>query len=133
MMPYNAFRMLDNRKNNRLRAYRRGILGEYGAIAYLTLRGWRLVERRFKCNAGEIDLIARKGRQLAIVEVKTRGDERAEEVLSPQQRRRISRAAAIYLAKHPEFASFFVRFDVIVVLPWQRLRHIPNAWEVDTP
>lgn len=116
-------------KTKKQQAYRRGIVGEYGAVAYFMLRGFWLVERRFKCGAGEVDLILRRGKTLVMAEVKTRGKD-AQEVLLAQQRKRISNAAAIYLAKHPEFASFFVRFDVVILTPWRWPRHIPNAWEV---
>jgi len=56
----------------RRRAFRRGHVAEFLCLWHLRLRGWRILARRFKVKSGEIDLIARKGRVLAAIEVKAR-------------------------------------------------------------
>ena len=81
---------------------------------------------------GEIDIVARRGSVLALVEVKHRPDpESALEAVTPRQQKRIRSAARWFLAARPEFAAFCLRFDVI--LSWQgwRLRHIPAAFAPD--
>ena len=56
----------------RRRAFRRGHVAEFLCLWHLRLRGWRIPARRFKVKSGEIDLIARRGRVLAAIEVKAR-------------------------------------------------------------
>ena len=75
------------------------------ACWHLRLRGWRIVARGWRCPAGEIDIIARRGRVLAIIEVKSRGEiDVAATALAPRQRRRIARAAEAFLAARPDLA-----------------------------
>ncbi len=89
--------------------------------------------RRFRCPAGEIDIVARRGRTLAIVEVKARANvDQAIEALTARQRARLERAALGFLSTG--MAGFVpqsddsLRFDLMVVTPWRWLRHLPNAW-----
>jgi putative endonuclease len=98
----------------------------------LRLRGWRIVAADWRCPSGEIDIIARRGRVLAIVEVKSRVDlDSAALALLPRQRRRIARAAAAFLSAHPQLAPLTLRFDVMLVAPLRPPRHLVNAWRVD--
>ena len=84
----------------RRRAERRGRLAEWLCLWHLRLRGWRIVARGWRCPAGEIDIVARRGGMLAIIEVKSRGDVAvAAAALAPRQRRRIARAAEAFLAR----------------------------------
>lgn len=78
---------------------------------------------------GEIDIVARRGDVLALVEVKHRSNpDSALEAVTPRQQRRIGSAARWILAARPEFAAFCLRFDVILVWQGWRLRHIPAAF-----
>jgi putative endonuclease len=119
--------MLDRRQ-----AWRRGRRAEGLAILALSLTGYRILARNLKNSRGEIDIVARRGRMIAFIEVKTRADwNTAVEALAGRQRRRITRAAAGFLAAHPQLAGYHARFDVILVVPWRWPRHIINAWRMD--
>ena len=113
-------------------AWLRGRQGEGMAAWWLRLKGYRLLARNFRSGAGEIDLIARRGAVLAMVEVKTRGDfASASEALGPRQRARIARAAEAFLQQRPYLAQLSVRFDVILVAPGRFPRHLLDAWRPD--
>ena len=108
--------------------YRRGLSSELIAAAFLIFRGYWIEARRFRSNAGEIDLIARKGRLIAFVEVKRRRDvEAAESAIAPRQRQRIMRAADLWIAQNQRFADYDRRFDIIFALPRRLPRHIAGG------
>lgn len=110
-------------------AWLRGRQGEGLAAWWLRLKGYRLLARNFRSGAGEIDLIARRGAVLAMVEVKTRGDlVSASEALGPRQRARIARATEAFLQQRPHLAQLSIRFDVILVAPGRFPRHLLDAW-----
>jgi putative endonuclease len=116
----------------RRRAERRGRLAEWLCLWHLRLRGWRIVARGWRCPAGEIDILARRGRVLAVIEVKSRGDvARAAAALPTRQRRRIARAAEAFLIARPELAGLDLRFDLMLVAPRHLPRHWPGAWRAD--
>ncbi|MEK7245138.1 MAG: YraN family protein [Pseudomonadota bacterium] len=113
-----------------------GRAGEFAAALLLRLKGYRVLARRFSVGAGtgagEVDLIARRGRTLAFVEVKTRADlGSAAEAVLPEQRRRIVRAAEAFLAGRPALQGLEVRFDAVLVAPGRIPRHLPGAWRAD--
>lgn len=114
----------------RLRAWRYGRRAETISAWWLRLRGYRIVASRYRCPVGEIDLIARRGRTLAFVEVKAR-DEDAADALRSRQRRRIVRAAEAFLQRRPALARLDPRFDLIVLRRRRLPRHIPGAWRAD--
>ena len=119
-------------REQRQAAARRGRYAESLCCWQLRLRGWRIVARGWRCPSGEIDILARRGGVLAVIEVKSRGDaERAAAAILPRQRRRIARAAAAFLVTRPEFAGLTVRFDVMLVAPRRAARHLPDAWQAD--
>lgn len=99
------------------------------AAWWLRLTGYRILDRRARTRGGEIDLVARRGRVLAIVEVKVRPT-RAEAAyaIGPQQRRRLLRAAEAYRQKHRSVAGLDLRFDAILIAPWRLPAHIKDAW-----
>ncbi len=116
----------------RRRAYGRGRRAEALAAWWLRLKGYRIVARGFRVAVGEIDLIARRGRVLAHVEVKARPSiEEAREALTPRQRRRIERAAEVFLQQHPSLAGLDQRFDVVLLAPKRRPYHLENAWHIE--
>ena len=95
----------------------------------LRLNGYRILARRLRTPMGEIDIVARRGDTLAIVEVKARGAwDAANEALGARQRGRLARAAHAYLAANPQYAGLVLRFDVMLVTPWSWPRHLRDAW-----
>jgi putative endonuclease len=116
----------------RSQAQRRGRLAEFACRWYLRLQGWRIVAVDWRCPAGEIDILARRGGVLAIIEVKTRGDlASAADAVLPRQRRRITRAASAFLSARPDLAGLALRFDVMLIAPRRMPRHLPDAWRDD--
>jgi len=116
----------------RRRARRRGQVAEWLCLWHLRLRGWQIVERRWRCPSGEIDILARRGKVLAVVEVKSRREvEAAAAALAPRQRRRITRAAEAFLSSRPDLAQLDLRFDLMTVGPLPLPRHWRGAWRAD--
>ena len=117
----------------RQRAQRRGRTAEWLCLWHLRLRGWRIVARGWRCPSGEIDILARRGKVLAVVEVKLRGEVgAAASALAPRQRRRIARAAEAFLLSRPDLAGLDLRFDVMLVAPLRMPRHWAGAWRADS-
>jgi putative endonuclease len=113
-------------------AERRGRRAETLAAWLLRAKGYRILARRFRVAAGEIDLITRRGRTIAFVEVKARADHAAAlEAVSPQQRRRIAAAAEGWLARRGDAAGCALRFDVVAVLPGRLPLHLADCWRPD--
>ncbi len=116
----------------RRRAFGRGRRGERIAAWWLRLKGYRILAQGFRVPVGEIDLIARRGRTIALVEVKARTDlETAYAAIGARQRQRIERAAASFLQRHPALARCDIRFDVVLLVPGRRPRHLTDAWRRD--
>jgi putative endonuclease len=113
----------------RRRAWRRGRLAESTAAFLLRLKGFRILARGYKVPVGEIDIIARRGRLIAFVEVKARASiDAAAEAVTWRQRRRIDNAARWFLAQNPEMALCDLRYDLMLVKPWRMPVHIGDAW-----
>jgi putative endonuclease len=116
----------------RQRAQRRGRFGEWLCIWHLRLRGWHILARGWRCPAGEIDILARRGRVLAVIEVKSRAEfATAASALAPRQRRRITRAAEAFLLQRSDLAVLDLRFDLMLVAPLRPPRHLGGAWRAD--
>ena len=115
----------------RQQAERRGKRSETIAAMFLIVKGYRILGRRVRTHAGEIDLIARAPSGLiCFIEVKQRADLRAAaESVIPRQQARIARAASLYLAKRPALARKGVRFDIVAVGPFPR--HFRDAFRAD--
>jgi putative endonuclease len=117
---------------SRLAAYRRGLFAETLAAWLLRVRLYRILARRYRTPSGEIDLIARRGRTIVFVEVKSRPSEiEALEAVGAKARRRIVRAAELWLAAHPDAAGFDLRFDVVLVVPGRLPRHLVSVFDAD--
>jgi putative endonuclease len=115
------------------RAERRGRWAEHVALLRLRCAGYALVERNYRVSWGEIDLIVRRGRVLAFVEVKIRADaDTAAYAIVAAQQTRIRNAAAAFLARRPELADLDLRFDAVLVSPWRLPLHLRDAWR-DSP
>ena len=113
----------------RRRAQQWGHIAEYLAAAALMLKGYRIAARRFKTKAGEVDLIARKGDLVALVEVKARADiDTAIHAVTGTAAMRIAAAGDIWLSRQPDAASLSIRHDIVAVLPWQWPKHFPDAF-----
>ncbi|MEJ1159690.1 YraN family protein [Prosthecomicrobium sp. N25] len=113
----------------RRQAYRRGLSAETLAAWALRLKGYAVIDRRYRSGAGEIDLVARRGRLLAFVEVKARQTrEAALEAVSDTAARRIAAAAELWVARHPAFADFDQRFDIVLVVPRRWPHHMKDAF-----
>lgn len=116
----------------RHRAWRRGLWAETACAATLILRGYRILGRRLRSPVGEIDILARRGAVLAIIEVKSRPDPAAAaEAVTRRQRDRLVRAAGWVVAGRPDLAAMQVRFDVMLVTPWRWPQHVVDAWRAD--
>lgn len=128
-MTRNASVEPDVARRSRRRAYHRGRLSEALCRLILRLKGYRIVARNFRAPVGEIDIVARRGRTLAVIEVKARDRlEDAAEALGARQRYRIGQATLALLAERPGLTGLAVRFDVMLVRPWRLPRHLIGAW-----
>jgi putative endonuclease len=108
--------------------YRWGLRSESIAAAALRLRGYRILARRCRTPFGEIDLIARRGKRLAFVEVKwraTRGE--AEIALRPRQIERIRRAADYWVGQQRGYGDCDIGLDVMLVMPWRLPIYQPDV------
>lgn len=113
----------------RAQAYKWGISAELRAVILLRLKGYRILARRYRSPAGEIDILARRGRLIAAIEVKARLNKtEALEAVSLRQQRRIARAVLYFQSRHPEMEACDYRFDVIWVPPRRWPEHILDAW-----
>jgi putative endonuclease len=113
-------------------AFKLGLSAENRAAALLIAKGFRIVARRFRSPAGEIDIVAKRGPLLIFVEVKARArlDDAAWSV-TERQKRRIASAASAWLADHPDDATCDMRFDAVLVAPRSLPRHITGAFETE--
>ena len=117
--------------DDKVRAYRRGHRGEWLASLALTLKGYRIVARRYRTKLGEIDLVARRGNLVAVVEVKARPTlQEAMDAIGPQAMRRIEAATDLWLARQPDYARLNIRFDLVAVLPRRWPVHVPGIFTV---
>jgi len=114
----------------RVAAFRLGLSAESRAAMLLIAKGYRIVARRWKTPVGEIDIVARRRRDLVFVEVKARDNlDHAAEGVTERSKRRIVAAAELWLAHRPDDAQCFIRFDVMLVVPGKMPRHIANAFD----
>jgi putative endonuclease len=114
----------------RVQANRRGHWGERLAEISLWLKGWRIVARRYRTPLGEVDLIARRGNLIAMVEVKARPSlQAAMDAVTPSAQRRITGCADMWLSRQKDAAKLSIRFDIIAVLPWRWPIHVARAFE----
>ena len=116
-------------KLTRTEAERRGRKGEALAAWWLRLTGWRILAQRVKLPVGEVDLVARRGRTVAFVEVKWRRSEAAlSSAIDAHRLRRVARAAEAIAPKFVR-AGETMQIDVILIAPWRWPRRIANAWQ----
>lgn len=95
-----------------------GAKQEQFACKWLEQRGYRIVERNFRCRSGEIDIVAREGGYLVFVEVKYRRSGESglpQEAVDWRKQRAISRVALYYLHRFGYQETTPVRFDVVAL------------------
>lgn len=119
----------------RQKSYLLGLRAEKIARLALLLKGYKIISERYQNAFGEIDIIAKKGDVLALVEVKARKTFRecAESITPLKQQKQIKAAKALLaypgtLAAHVQYQNVQVRFDVIMIVPYRLPRHMTNAF-----
>ena len=118
-----------SRKNSYRQAEKHGRRAEMLAVWLLRLKGYKVLEVRYKTAQGEIDIIARKKSTLIIAEVKARRTlEQAENALTSPSMRRIEAASDFYISRNAFAQNFGVRYDAIFVLPKLKIIHRKNYW-----
>ena len=110
-------------------AEQRGRGAETLACWYLRLKGWQILARRARVPGGEVDIVARRGRTLAFVEVKARASEDAAASSLDDYRLRRVAVAAERLASRYMCTGDDVRIDALFVVPGRLPRHLPNVWQ----
>lgn len=114
----------------RKKTYRLGLVGEAIAVLFLRLKGYSVINTRYKNGLGEIDILCRKGKDLIAVEVKSRNkDFDISDVISENQKRRIVNCMKVFLSKNQKYIDYNVRFDVIAIKPFRIPLHLKNCWE----
>jgi putative endonuclease len=114
---------------NREAAEKRGRGAETLACWYLRLHGWRILARRARVPGGEVDIVARRGRTLAFVEVKARNSKTAAGfALDPWRLRRVVTAAE-RLAPRFMRDGDEIRIDALFIVPGRWPRHLANGWQ----
>jgi len=102
------------------------------ACFYLRLKGYQILERRFKLRQGEVDIIARKGATIAMIEVKQRASQAAaENSVSSENQSRLMDAAEIYInsQRHLDGTEFDLRYDFLYIIGRWKIQHIINAFQ----
>ena len=110
------------------RAY--GNEGEQAACDFLAAKGWKILDRNVRRGRGEIDIIARKRKTTAFIEVKRRRSTaygQPAEAVNAQKQMRIAQATALYMQENG-MDDADIRFDIIEILPGE-IRHIEGAFD----
>jgi putative endonuclease len=114
---------------NREAAEKRGRGAETLACWWLRLHGWRILARRARVPGGEVDIIARRRRTLAFVEVKARATQDAAAMSLDAWRLRRVVTAAERLAPRYLKPGDELRIDALFIVPGRLPRHLPNVWQ----
>ncbi len=110
--------------------HKRGLRAESAAAWLLRAKGYRILALRYKTPVGEIDIIARRGRTLAIVEVKARAKlADAADAIHHKNRQRVVRAAQHFLHAHPHFGELTIRFDALLIAWYRWPKHLIAAFD----
>jgi putative endonuclease len=121
--------MARDRSLTGLKAHHAGHRGEWVSALWLMAKGYRILGFRLKTPQGEIDLLAQKGKVLAVIEVKLRTSRQvALEAVTARQRQRLRRAGESYAAQRPHLRGAAVRLDLMALAPKRWPCHIADAW-----
>ena len=110
-------------------AEKRGRGAEMLACWYLRLHGWHILARRARVPGGEVDIVARRRRTLAFVEVKARASEEAAAFALDDWRLRRVAVAAERLAPRYLREGDDLRIDALFIVPGRWPRHLANVWQ----
>ena len=113
---------------SRRQAEQAGRRAEALAAWWLRLKLWTILGRRIRTPRGEVDLVARRGRTLAFVEVKSRATTRDADLALDEYRLRRVAAAAEALIPRYQRPGDTIRIDAIVIVPGKLPRHLVNVW-----
>jgi putative endonuclease len=113
--------------NSRTQREAKGRRGEWLAAWYLRLKGWRIVAQRVKTPRGEIDLIAKRGRVVAFIEVKWRANAAELDFAIDEYRLRRVVAAAEAVGHRYANRADVQRIDVLLLAPGRFPRHMANV------
>jgi putative endonuclease len=114
---------------NRQEAEQRGRGAETIACWHLRMRGWRILTRRARVPGGEVDIVAKRGRTLAFVEVKARSDENSAAFALDEWRLRRAAVAAERLMPRYIDGVEDVRIDAVFIVPFRWPKHLINIWQ----
>jgi len=121
--------------NKRTQKQRIGDRGENQAAAYLTAKGYTILDRNFSCKAGEIDIVAinPKSNIISFIEVKSRNSLSFGppcQAVNSQKQKRIVLTSQYYLFMHPSLSSYQPSFDIIEILNlnFTYIRHLKNSF-----
>lgn len=118
--------------DRRLTGFRARLAGRRGEVVgalWLMAKGYRILGFRLRTPQGEIDLLAQKGRVLAVVEVKLRTSiEAALEAVTWRQRERLRRAGEAFAARRSDLQGASIRLDLLALAPGRWPCHIADAW-----
>ncbi len=111
-----------------------GELGENIAGKFLEKKGYKILERNYRCKEGEIDIVAEHKESLVFVEVRTKTTSRfgtPEESVSPNKMRTITNSSFSYLNTHKAFSQNwridFIGIELAADGDVKRVNHIENA------
>ena len=105
-----------------------GRRAEWIAAWFLRVHGWRILGQRVRTRGGEVDLVARRGRILAFIEVKARNSAANANLALDQQRLRRVAAAAELLASRFARENDSLRINAVLIVPGRWPRHLPDVW-----
>ncbi len=109
-----------------------GAMAEWLAVAFLTLKGYRLLARRYGGKGGEIDLIAKRGSSIVFVEVKARAAMAdAASAITPEKIRLVNRRIRDWCARNPWASGLTLRADAIFFGNSQWPRHVEGIFPVE--
>lgn len=109
-----------------------GKKGEQLAVDFLLTKGYTIIERNYRFDKAEVDIIAQKNETLAIIEVKTRSTSdfgNPQDFVKPKQIQRLVKAVDEYVNTHD--LDVEVRFDIIAIKKEDRqfnIEHLENAF-----
>lgn len=115
-------------KQSRAIAEARGRRAETLAAWALRLKGWRILDQRCRVPGGEVDLIAKRGRTIAFVEVKWRdSSEKLATAIDEYRLRRVAVAAERLAPRYAKNGED-IRIDVMLLAPGRWPHHLANVW-----